>query len=145
MERCSNCGAIKPSQDFYKDGRKKNGLKSECKKCNKLYTDQWCEKKYGGRKQYNHQYRQQLKIECLLEYGGLFCNCCQEKQLEFLSLDHKNGGGNKERLEREEHIYTYLRRNHYPDKKKYQVLYMNCQFGRKNNNGICPHKLSCLK
>jgi hypothetical protein len=30
-----------------------------------------------------------------------------------------------------------LRRNNYPE--GFQILCMNCQFGKRMNNGVCPH------
>lgn len=92
------------------------------------------------------KYHLRLKKEILNEYGGLECACCGEKHIEFLSLDHKNGGGNKERKSLTGsdrnggyHFYQLLKNAGFPNKDKYQVLCMNCQFGTLNGR-ICPHK-----
>lgn len=34
--------------------------------------------------------------------------------------------------------YGGSKKNHYPP--EFQVLCINCQFGKKYNNGICPHQ-----
>lgn len=86
----------------------------------------------------------QYKKECFNAYGGCICLCCGEKELMFLSLDHVFNDGSVERRKlggkRGYPIYALWRARNYPDKDRYQVLCMNCQFGKKLNNGICPHK-----
>ena len=42
-------------------------------------------------------YRQKRRRLVIDKYGGK-CVCCGETKLEFLSMDHVNGGGTKERL-----------------------------------------------
>jgi len=78
-------------------------------------------------------------------YGGAKCACCSESEPAFLSLDHKNNDGVKQRLlmggRRDwggHHLARKLRILGYPD--GYQVLCMNCNMGRRKNNGVCPHK-----
>jgi hypothetical protein len=63
-----------------------------------------------------------------------------------LSLDHiDDGAGNTERMEvfgkkyqGGRHFYRNLRLRGYP--AGFQVLCMNCQVGRRDNGGVCPHK-----
>jgi hypothetical protein len=59
-----------------------------------------------------------------------------------LTIDHLSGGGNKHRTEIGLHggveFYRWLKRNDYP--KEFQVLCWNCNIGRAQNGGICPHK-----
>lgn len=73
-------------------------------------------------------------------YGGAKCACCGEDILEFLELDHINGGGNKDRLEHGmigTRFYRRLRRQGYPS--GFQVLCSNCNKG-KSLCGVCPHQ-----
>jgi len=77
------------------------------------------------------------RTECIQEYGGR-CACCGESELLFLTIDHVNGGGTKHRETIGSNIYSWLRRNNYP-KEGYQVLCMNCNWGRSQNGGTCPH------
>lgn len=82
-----------------------------------------------------------IKDAAYIAYGGYRCSCCGETERTFLSLDHiNNDGGAHRRSGRTHatHIYRWARANGYP--KVLQVLCMNCQFGRKHNNGICPHQ-----
>ena len=40
-------------------------------------------------------------------------------------------------------FYRWLVLNNFPE--EFQTLCMNCQFGKKHNNGICPHKCINVK
>ncbi len=72
-------------------------------------------------------------------YGGAQCRCCGEPERLFLSIDHINGGGARQRRELGPgELYRWLLRNNFPP--GYQVLCHNCNFGKHWNNGICPHK-----
>jgi len=72
-------------------------------------------------------------------YGGYRCACCGEEEKTFLTIDHINGDGCKHRKEiGQSNMYRWLRDNNYPT--GFQVLCMNCQWGRKNCEGICPHQ-----
>jgi hypothetical protein len=85
-------------------------------------------------------YRRQ-RLEALKAYGGESpqCVCCGEQTLQFLALDHINGGGHAQRKETGGGgFYVWLRRHNYP--AGFQVLCHNCNFGRQINGGTCPHK-----
>jgi hypothetical protein len=86
------------------------------------------------------------KIAAFDAYGGMECACCHEKSWRMLTIDHINGDGNAERLREFNNkyqcgheMYRSLRRRGFPP--GYQVLCMNCNFGRRMNNGMCPHKV----
>jgi hypothetical protein len=92
---------------------------------------------------YQKLYFQDLKVTALTAYGGPVCVCCTETEVAFLSLDHINGDGNKHRRQLKAqggHFYLKLRQRGFPTEPPMQVLCMNCQFGRKHNNGVCPHQ-----
>lgn len=77
-------------------------------------------------------------------YGGYLCACCGEKEKSFLSIDHvekSNAQMVKEGLYKRgsASFYNWLVKNKFP--KGFQVLCMNCQFGKKHNNGVCPHQV----
>lgn len=86
-------------------------------------------------------YRLVLKIEAYEAYGGARCACCGEDTEEFLSIDHvhRNGAAMRRDSKREAAaLYKHLKDQGYPP--GYQVLCMNCNFGRERNGGICPHR-----
>lgn len=95
------------------------------------------------KQKYGVRFREKVKTEVLSYYGNgrLQCVCCGEKQYHFLTLDHINNDGVKERkiVRRTGHsMYIYLRRSKYPI--GYQTLCFNCNSGKQINKGICPHK-----
>ena len=81
-------------------------------------------------------YKQQ-RLRCIEAYGGK-CRCCGEAENRFLTLDHVNGGGNKDRRAIRSTLWSWLIRNNYPS--GFQVLCYNCNCGRALNGGVCPHK-----
>jgi len=75
--------------------------------------------------------RLEVKREVLGHYGKGKCACvnCGEARMVCLSIDHIDGGGNKQRigsLRTADTFYRWLRREGYPS--GYQTLCMNCQF-----------------
>lgn len=89
---------------------------------------------------------ERIKDEAFKKYGGYKCNCCGEMEKLFLTLDHINGGGTKHRKETKgggQWVYRWILKNDFPP--GFQVLCMNCNFGKGQNfrkNGInkCPHE-----
>ena len=76
-------------------------------------------------------------------YGGYVCKCCGEKEKSFLSVDHVHN--NAQQMIRDglhkrgsASFYNWLVKNKFPP--GFQILCMNCQFGKKNNGGVCPHQ-----
>lgn len=83
-----------------------------------------------------------LKDTVYNAYGGYICKCCGETEKSFLTIDHINNDGAKQRKRLKfkgagSVIYGWLRRKKFP--KGYQVLCWNCQWG-KRKCGICPHQ-----
>lgn len=91
---------------------------------------------------YTKARQQDIKREVLTHYshGSLACACCGESVMEFLSLDHIDGGGAASRLVHGSsyRYYAMLKRKGYPE--GYRVLCHNCNqatsWGR-----TCPHEL----
>lgn len=68
------------------------------------------------------------------------CACCGENHIEFLAIDHVDGGGTQHiktlpsmRIER------FLIKNNFPS--GYQVLCHNCNFA-KHVYKVCPHQIN---
>src|SRR5690348_1104353 len=73
-------------------------------------------------------------------YGGYRCACpgCSETIEAFLSLDHiHNDGAAHRKVINRRKLYVWLRNEGYP--AGFQVLCMNCNFGKARNGGTCPH------
>lgn len=120
----------------------KKGSKG-CKTCSKKKSIATC-KFSKANKEATAQYRLLIKHEVIEKYGGK-CACCVESQILFLTIDHKNNDGNKERKE----VYGiknpattswYLKLRREPTRKDLQVLCFNCNLGKSINGGVCPHQ-----
>ena len=88
-------------------------------------------------RKYQRDYRAKVRERVLLLYGGS-CVCCGEAGLPFLTFDHVNGGGSKERRVTGmtgSTFYLSLLKKHRED---IQVLCFNCNCA-KWNYGVCPH------
>lgn len=128
---CSGCKELKFRSDFGKCVGKKSGLADHCKPCRKFIAH----KKHG-----------QIKAEVIDAYGSK-CECCGESELGFLTLDHKNNDGKKQRASITLHasnFYIWLMKNDFPDNLGLRVLCANCNIGRQHNGGTCPHILPYL-
>lgn len=144
--RCRKCldgAAVRASRVRKKKGgfgisyraRKEAGLCTHCgesPKENKSTLCTLCSEEEWGR-------RIRIKKEVIDKYGGS-CRCCGETNIVFLSIDHVNGGGTKERTETKKmggSLYKHLRK--LPMDPSLQVLCYNCNLG-KGSRTECPHK-----
>jgi hypothetical protein len=83
--------------------------------------------------------RRELRLAFIEHYGGK-CQCCGETTIEFLTIEHVNGGGRQERKTmNSEHLMRKLRREGWPDDGKYSVLCFNCNAAI-GIYGYCPHQ-----
>ena len=102
------------------------------------------DKQKGRECQHRSYLRRKIEYKKLVyDHYGWKCKCCGETIPEFLSVDHINNDGSKE-LDKKGYRYKSMPlhrkiiKENFPD--KYQILCMNCNFGKAINNGICPHK-----
>lgn len=87
--------------------------------------------------------RAKLKAEVYSHYGD-HCSCCGEGNRQFLTIDHVNGGGRGHRASLGPKgasslavLYDIKKRGFPAD---FQILCFNCNCGRQQNGGVCPHK-----
>ena len=75
---------------------------------------------------YVKSYREKMKRQTFLAYGGVHCAKCGEAQFEFLTIDHIGGTGFAHRKEAAQAgtIHTLLRQQGYPP--GYRVYCFNC-------------------
>lgn len=123
---CSRCGVSYPANQnyFYLQGGK---LKARCRDCTIKAVAPISSKN-----------RIALRLEVLRSYGGQDprCQCCGESHLEFLEIDHINGGGRQDR-KKNDNIYHRLKRAGFPP--GFRVLCSNCNFSR-GRYSRCPHQ-----
>ena len=146
MKKCPGCKKTKNLERFWHCKERKDGRQVYCAKCA-------TERDREYRKNYNilnkekiairkSKWRIERRIKVLEHYGNSMCSCCGEKEILFLSLDHINGGGSKERRDIKragDSFYRWIIVNNYPN--GFRVLCHNCNWGVHVNKGICPHKL----
>lgn len=89
--------------------------------------------------QYSKVRNEALKKAAISGYGGV-CACCGETRLEFLVLDHINGGGSKHRRALKQsgtgNFYLWIKRENFP--LGFRVLCHNCNFAIGKYH-LCPH------
>lgn len=81
-----------------------------------------------------------LKTKVITDMGGK-CSCCDITEIDFLAVDHINGGGQADRKTTDrsgETMYRFMRDNNYPP--GYQIMCHNCNWSKHLGNGICIHK-----
>ena len=151
MKKFSKCGVLKELSDFYKKG--KNGyIHTRCRKCAQTSTHIWWNKNrveaLAKGRIYAAEKRKRIKDATFAAYGGNICACCGETEIKFLTLDHINNDGAAVRRSIYGNrnaagyvTYAWLARRGFPP--GYQILCMNCNHGKRMNNGVCPHKTRC--
>lgn len=125
---CPQCRQDKPALEFYLRG---SGIRSHawCKVCNNEHR--------------KARFRED-RLAALLHYSGgdLRCNCCGERNIEFLGLDHINDDGAAHRKELGIYggrgFYAWLRKTGYTY-DGLAVACHNCNMARAMY-GRCPHK-----
>jgi hypothetical protein len=135
--RCRVCGLVLDVVNRYRSVRG-----NICVHCYKEKQKQWYERNKERKRQTGSAYSRKVKGEVLSNYGGQ-CACCGETRLEFLTIDHIDGGGNAERRRLRVSggvaFYLWLRKSGYPD--GYRVLCWNCNAAI-GFFGECPHARS---
>jgi hypothetical protein len=123
---CYRCGDTRPE-----------GYMS-CQSCrSKLTKARARDKTYM--KVYGKEHRLNIK-RCVFKAYGAKCVCCGETNLSFLTIDHINNDGGKQRkvIGSGLTVYMWIIKNGFPPDLR--VLCYNCNMGRAINGGICPHK-----
>ena len=89
---------------------------------------------------YSKKERVALRLEFIQQYGGV-CVCCGEDEIQFLTLEHTQNDGAKERSEigANDAILRRMRKAGWP-KDRYALLCYNCNMA-KGKLGYCPHRL----
>lgn len=145
---CKKCQTKKDDSEFYFFRGKP---RQPCKKCaNRIEAERYEKNRTRIRAQQSLYQKSNRAImnegaRCtrlrrrmrVLENYGLSCACCGEGHIEFLAIDHINGGGSKQKKTLGNlHIYSWIIRNGFP--KGFQTLCHNCN-SAKGFYGKCPH------
>ena len=136
IKTCTKCKTPKSLDAFGKDPKRSLGRASWCKQCNRIYLSP----RYRHRKsQRSRENRAKLRLEILTHYSPHHvpeCTCCGEQTIQFLVIDHVNGGGGQHR-KKIHNTYTWIKKNNFPT--GFQTLCYNCNVAR-GLYGYCPHQ-----
>lgn len=105
---------------------------------NKEYFNKKAKEHYQRNRERLLRKGKEERLEVVMAYGGK-CVCCNETEIKFLALDHKNNDGTKHRKEVGlwgGKMYRWAKKNNYPD--ILQILCHNCNLA-KAFYGKCPH------
>jgi hypothetical protein len=149
---CEVCGKSFEPNKYYHNGNQRY-CSEECRKTGiRKYQKDYMRNYMRTHPKYtikNHEYNRKQKIEVLTHYSNPpKCACCGEDHIEFLCLDHINGGGNVERFKvrgRDKRgkskagvtFYFWLRTQGFPE--GYQILCSNCNMAKGQKKvKFCP-------
>lgn len=162
--KCRKCKKEKDFSEFPKKRDLKFGIRKTCYICFRKIRKKWWKKTAPIRLEYaqkwyannrekviqqkvsgNLKLRRLARLDCIEHYskGRNCCECCGEKNLEFLTIDHIKGGGNKHRKRLRKkyktnlYMPTILKRLGYPS--GYRILCYNCNSSL-GHYGYCPHQ-----
>jgi hypothetical protein len=99
----------------------------------------WYKQWYGINRSNLSLERERMKRRVMDAYGSV-CACCGEHRLEFLTIDHIDGGGTQHRIKIKKNgsqFYCWLVKNKYPEGYRVLCFNCNCSMGMK---GYCPHQ-----
>ena len=120
------------------------GVKRYCLSCKKDRERNSARNYYGkkGAKDKHLQTKKDLFKEYknqVLNHYGRFCACCNERNVEFLSIDHIGGWGKEHREAKITYIalYRWIIKNNFPT--TIQILCFNCNMSI-GFYGYCPHQ-----
>lgn len=92
----------------------------------------------------SNSYGQKVKKRAIDLLGGK-CQCCGIIEIEFLTVDHINGGGHQHRQNDKNGggrgLYAVIVATGVLSKKSFRILCMNCNLSL-GLYGYCPHRVS---
>ena len=146
MKKCQKCKSVLKEELFNRNKNKPDGLATECKSCRKLYMSQYYannrEKLKLKNSKRNKARHNEAKIKVIEHYTGgdikCMCSGCEVTEIEFLSVEHINGGGQEDRNKSGARtFYERLVKDNYPE--DIEILCFNCNLSR-GFHGYCPHE-----
>jgi len=128
-KKCTKCHRSIKEEDF-------GSNRFWCRQCRTEATKDWRKRHLEevnrkARERYARQddppckrYRRELRESVLRHYGNR-CACCGEARVEFLCVDHINGGGTQHRKQLgRKSVYAWIKQNGFP--VGFRVLCWNC-------------------
>lgn len=152
-KRCRRCLTIKVLAEFNIRNREREWYKHWCRDCEKAHFHQYYRKNQAVMQQRARDYFQEWKLvrfQAVLDALGSVCACCGENDPTFLTVDHIQNDGWKDRIRKDgtKHptrrsgraLWSKIRNEGYP-KDRYRILCFNCNCGReRSKDKKCPHE-----
>jgi hypothetical protein len=146
-ERTWTCRACKRTlpltrEYFYYNHTRKHGFQYICRECANSQDYAWKNVDRVRDKERKRASHVALRQEVLAHYshGTMRCACCGEGHIQFLAIDHVNGGGHRQRQQigrNSRATYYWLKVKGFPE--GFAVLCHNCN-NAKAWDGECPHE-----
>jgi hypothetical protein len=164
VRKCTKCGEVKSLEEFQIVNSVKGWRRHSCNVCesqrkqdyyNTNHDEVRAKQNKKARAKYSklspaelaekaawqRLYLEKHRVAVIAGYGSK-CACCGEDEPKFLTIDHVNNDGylaRKNKLHPTDTLgfYRWLLKHNLP--KEFQLLCMNCNFGKARNNGVCPH------
>lgn len=144
---CKICGIPKPldAEHFFRAENHGRGIRffGTCKVCRAPLSKAYQEKNKERRSRNGKESYRKKRLSVLQHYSHSeqpFCECCGERHIEFLAIDHINGGGNRLRKAQGSagtRTFMWLLKNGFPE--GFRVLCNNCNMSL-GFYGYCPHQ-----
>ena len=116
-------------------------LNTHCLECRNDAQIRWRAANPGRQNELQRGYNRRVRAGVITAYGGK-CTCCDERRVEFLSIEHLKGDGAEHRRKLGGSggmsVYLDLKRRGYPH-GDYTILCFNCNLAR-GFFGYCPHE-----
>ena len=136
---CYVCKEIKFLNEFPKHYRSSMGRADRCRSCDNKRVKKRTPKFIAYRKEKAKRESRRARLTVIDHYGGS-CKCCLESRIEFLAIDHINGGGAKKKrelgLRSGTRFYKWVINQGFPSDLR--ILCHNCNMAR-GFYGYCPH------
>lgn len=142
IRTCVTCGVPKTLDLYGKSKSNRLGRTRHCKECavNTNMKAYWKDPdRYRKICSKNTIVRTAKRRAMVFAHYGKRCVCCGESGDRFLTVDHIQPIGSKNRdANGHRKMYDWLVMNKFPP--GFQILCWNCNVGRYHNGGICPHQ-----
>lgn len=147
MQVCHKCKKLLSMDNFHKHGKGLKTFRRYCKECRRKQNREYSKSTKVKEMKRRNQNKTKLKLKTeIINHCGGKCVCCGETEIRFLTIDHINNDGYKDRKftngKGGQAFYRYIRKLNWPKEKliTLRVLCANCHLAIFGGQ-ICPHSL----
>jgi len=91
-------------------------------------------------KQLTYNQTKEMVLSHYCKDGIIKCQCCGERLIKLLTIDHENEDGKHHRRQYKGSLYKHLIDMNFKVPYKLRVYCYNCNIGAYRNHGVCPHQ-----